>query len=291
MSPRAESRRAARQPPRNARAKPLASSGQLEAQWSRLHAGDREPWPQEASIAVLAKQEAGFASWLDTHARAGAFARDLQRAWLEFHAGRFRKAIELGSALGPLGASVANKAAAVDTLYAREASEVLATLSAAIERGEKAIELLPRYANAHYTLALVLGRYSQRISILRALATGLAGRVRTHLEKALELESHHAEAHVALGLYHAEIVSKLGAFAASMTYGASAEKALEHFRRAVRLAPQAPIVSIEYANGLLLIDADRYRAQARELYEHAAAFEPADAMELADVERARRGVP
>jgi len=283
MTSRAETGRAARQRPRQARPEPL------EAQWSRLHTGDREPWPEESEVKALAKKQTGFASWLETYGDPAALVRELRHAWREFHAGQFHKAIELGSDLGPLGACVANKAVAVDTLYARPTPQVLALLSAAIARGERAVEVLPRHPNAHYTLALVLGRYSQRISILKALAAGLAGRVRSHLEKTLTLESRHAEAHLALGLYHAEIVSKLGALAAAVTYGASQEKALEHFRRAMRLAPAAPIVRVEYANGLLLLDADRYRAQARELYEQAAACDPADAMEQADVARAQRG--
>jgi tetratricopeptide (TPR) repeat protein len=285
MNPRAECSRAARERRQPARAE------HLESQWSRLHAGDREPWPEEPAIAALAKKQAGFGAWLQTHGNPRALARELRHAWLEFHQGQFRKASARARDLGPLGACVANKAAAVETLYARDSQRVLALLSTAIERGEQAVEMLPQYPNTHYTLALVLGRYSQRISILKALAAGLAGRVRTHLEKTVALESHHAEAHVALGLYHAEIVNKLGALAAAVTYGASGEKALEHFRRALRLAPSAPIVRVEYANGLLLIDADRYRAEARELYEQAAACEPADAMEQADVERARRGLP
>src|SRR5450759_1023920 len=78
-----------------------------------------------------------------------------------------------------------------------------------------------------------LGRYSQRITILRALAEGLAGRVQSHLQRALALAPRHAEAHVALGLYHAEIVNKLGSLAASLTYGASRDKAIEHFQHAI----------------------------------------------------------
>jgi tetratricopeptide (TPR) repeat protein len=169
------------------------------------------------------------------------------------------------------------------------ASEALATLEAAVTRAEAAVETLPDYPNAHYLLALVLGRYSQRISILKALAEGLAGRVRSHLERTLQLEPRHAEAHLAFGLYHAEIVGKLGALAAALTYGAKGDAALEHFRRATRLAPDSPIVLMEHANGLLLLDARRFGDEARALYREAAALAPADAMERLDVERAKRG--
>ena len=139
-------------------------------------------------------------------------------------------------------------------------------------------------------LALALGRYSQRISIIKALANGIATRVRSHLDITLKLAPEHAEAHIALGLYHAEIVAKIGALLAGLTYQASGEAALEQFRRAIKLTPRSPIANIEYANGLLLLDAQKHREQAQELYARAAATEPADAMEQLDVERAQRGL-
>jgi tetratricopeptide (TPR) repeat protein len=277
-----------------ARSKPERgrSMGELRDRWERLHRGDREPWPDERLIGQCARRHAGFASWLEAGEGPAALSRALQQAWREFHAGEFRAAIEHGSRLGALGASAANKAAAVQTLHLKSfGPQHLRVLEAAIERGTAAAELLPDYPNGHYLLALVLGRYSQRISILKALAAGLAGRVRTHLERTLRLEPRHAEAHLAFGLYHAEIVAKLGALAAAVTYGASRDAALEHFTRALKLAPESPIVLMEYANGLLLLDGRRHREEAGELYRQAAALEPADAMERLDIERARLGPP
>ncbi len=270
-------------------ARTVAGAG-LRSRWERLHRGDCEPWPDAQRIERLAGKERAFAAFLERYAGPEALARELQSAWEEFHAGEFRAAIEHGERLGALGASVANKAAAVCTLYAPAgAPEALATLEAAVTRAEAAVETLPDYPNAHYLLALVLGRYSQRISILKALAEGLAGRVRSHLERTLKLEPRHAEAHLAFGLYHAEIIGKLGALAAALTYGASRDAALEHFGRAARLAPDSPIVLMEHANGLLLLDAQRNRDEARALYREAAALAPADAMERLDIERAQRG--
>lgn len=264
---------------------------QLHKLWDKLHHGDREPWPDPRYVARLGADETEFAEWLDAEGGAAAVAQQVQEAWREFHAGKFPKAIKLGSELGPLGASAANKAAAVGTLYAKPHSgQRRQLLEAGVTRGEAAVKMLPDYANAHYMLALVLGRYSQDISIIKAVAAGLATRVRTHLERALELEPRHAEAHLALGLYHAELIGKLGSIAASLTYGASSDKAIEHFERALKLAPASAIVHLEYANGLLVLNATRNRAQAEKLYGEAAAFEPIDAMEQADVERAKRGI-
>jgi tetratricopeptide (TPR) repeat protein len=259
--------------------------------WARLHVTDREPWPDERLIGRLAKEEARFATWLQSVDGAAAVAHDLQSAWEKFHEGDFHAAIDAGRRLGPLGAVVANKAAAVHCLYSKRGNtRELELLDAAVKRGEEAVAVLPEHANVHYTLALALGRYSQRTSILKALAAGVAGRVRTHLERTLELEPRHAEAHVAFGLYHAEIVAKLGALAASLTYGASGDAALVHLRRAVKLAPDSPIVQMEYANGLMLLDSKGNREEAKALYAKAATFAPADEMERLDVERARRGL-
>lgn len=276
-----------KEPPRPGR---RSAGGELRSRWEKLHRGDREPWPDAQRIERLAGRYPAFAASLEKYHGPEALARELQAAWEQFHAGEFRAAIGHGERLGPLGASVANKAAAVSTLYAPAgAPAALSTLEAAVARAEAAVAALPDYPNAHYLLALVLGRYSQRISILKALAEGLAGRVRSHLERTLRLEPRHAEAHLAFGLYHAEIIGKLGALAAALTYGANRDAALEHFARATQLAPDSPIVLMEHANGLLLLDASRNRDEARTLYREAAALAPADAMERLDVERAQRG--
>jgi hypothetical protein len=150
--------------PRGRAAPERHPAADLPARWEQLHQGDKEPWPEERAIAGFAERFPAFASWLEASGGPAELALGLQRAWREFHAGEFPAAIEHGSRLGPLGASVANKAAAVHTLYAQSfGPRELAMLAAAVKRGEAAVELLPEYPNAHYLLALVLGRYSQRI--------------------------------------------------------------------------------------------------------------------------------
>jgi tetratricopeptide (TPR) repeat protein len=264
---------------------------ELREHWGRLHHTDREPWPDARAIGKLAKAHPLLASPIEANGGASAVAEALQDAWRAFHSGAFARAIRGGEELGALGAAVANKAAAVESLYSkRNATQLLQGLESAIARGEQAVAQLPDHPNTHYTLALVLGRYSQRISILKALAAGLASRVREHLERTLSLEPRHAEAHIALGLYHAEIIGKLGSLAASLTYGATAGAAREHFRQALALAPSSPIVRMEYAHGLLLLDGKAHLREAQELYAQAAACDPADEMERLDVARAKRGL-
>jgi tetratricopeptide (TPR) repeat protein len=260
----------------------------LREHWAQLHRGDREPFPDLERIDTLAASARTLSELVERLGGAAAVAKGLQRAWAAFHNGQFADAIKLGGAQGAFGAAAANKAAAVHSLYAQlEPNPLAALLIEAGERGEAAVRLLPHEANVHYSLALVLGRYSQRLSILRALAQGMAERVRSHLERTLELEPQHAEAHVALGLFHAEIVAKLGSIAASLTYRTSASAAIKHFERAVELTPHSPIALMEYAHGLRLLDAGAHRREVLDLYQRAAACRPLDTVDQLDCKRAR----
>jgi tetratricopeptide (TPR) repeat protein len=242
--------------------KPYSYDGEsLKKAWDRLHAGDREPYPGTAP---------------------------LQQVWRAFHRGDFSDAISQGSKLGVQGASAANKAAAVAATYLEEDDgRAVRMLQEAAKRAEEATRKLSERANVWYMQAFVLGRYAQRVSIVKALAEGIGGTVHDALERCLELEPKHADAHIALGLYHAEIIDKIGALAGRLTYGADAAKSVKHFEQAIKLNPGSAIAYMEFANGLLMLHGDKQKARAVELYRKAAACKPADAMERLDVEQAK----
>jgi tetratricopeptide (TPR) repeat protein len=251
------------------------STGQLKDVWSRLHAGDREPFPDAGRLEGVDGDPAETASTLID-------------AWRAFHRGDFAKAVELADGLGLIGHAVANKACGIYADYLEEDDGVKqAIYKEGIERAEQAIEAFPDDANAHYFHAFLLGRYSQCLSVAKALAQGLGGKIRKSLERALELAPDHAEAHTAMGLYHAEIIDKVGKMVGSMTYGASATKAMECFERALELTPEAPIAQMEYGNALYMLYGDKRLSESNEAYRRAAELEPRDAMEFLDSEYAR----
>jgi tetratricopeptide (TPR) repeat protein len=232
----------------------------LKRRWPRLHQGDCEPCPRASAV---------------------------QQAWRLYHAGDFLRAAEEGLALGPDGVNVANKALAIHATYVEnQPARRLELFQQVAARGQEAATARPKAANAHYFRAMALGRYSQLISVARALTQGIAGQVKKGLEHALRLQPRHAEAHSALGLYHAEVVAKVGAFVGRLTHDATPEAALRHFARAVELNPDAPIAYLEYARGLELLYGRERAEQARELRERAARCKPMDAMEAFDVDRA-----
>lgn len=233
----------------------------LKKAWSRLHQGDQEPLPKDAAV-------------ID--------------AWIAFHAGDFEQAARSGLAAGGAGITVANKATAIYANYLEDNEKrKLALFEEVAGRAEKQQAAEPKNANAFYWQAYALGRYAQGISIAKALAQGIGGKVKSALETAIKLSPKHADAHIALAAYHAEVIDKVGSMIGGLTYGAKKDTALKLYETALKLMPDSAIARIEYANGLVLLEGKKALAKAEKLYAEAAACEPLDAMERLDVELAK----
>jgi tetratricopeptide (TPR) repeat protein len=232
----------------------------LKKQWARLHAGDAEPWPKDEAV---------------------------QAAWALFHAGQFQKAAEAGLKAGGDGITVANKAQAIYANYLEKSEKTkLALFLEVAERAETQARNEPKNPNAWYLMAYALGRYSQGISVAKALAQGLGSKVKGALETTIKLQPKHADAHIALGAFHAEVIDKVGKLLGK-TQGADASTGLKLYREALKLNPTSAIAMVEYANGLVMLEGDKKMAEAEKLYADAAACDPKDAMERLDVEMAK----
>jgi tetratricopeptide (TPR) repeat protein len=233
----------------------------LKKAWDRLHTGDAEPFPKDAAVV---------------------------EAWIAFHAGEFQKAAELGLKAGGAGITVANKATSIYANYIEENEKTkLALFEEVAQRAETLQGAEPKNANAFYWQAYALGRYAQGISIAKALAQGIGGKVKAALDTTVKLAPKHADAHIALGSYHAEIIDKVGSMIGGVTYGAKKDVGLKHYETALKLNPDSAIARIEYANGLVMLEGKKSLAKAEKLYEEAAGCEPLDAMERLDVEAAK----
>lgn len=232
----------------------------LKKKWARLHAGDAEPLPKDDKVLA---------------------------AWALFHAGEFQKAHDAGLKAGGAGITVANKAQSIYANYLEKSEKTrLAMFMEVSERAEAQQAEDPKNPNAYYWQAYALGRYSQGISVAKALAQGLGGKVKTALETAIKLQPRHADAHIALGAFHAEVIDKVGGLL-GRTQGASKDQGLLMYKTAIKLNPNSAIAMVEYANGLVMLEGEKKMKEAEKLYADAAAFDPADAMERLDVEMAK----
>ena len=186
-------------------------------------------------------------------------------AWRHYHAGAFADAVAAGRKAGGAGINAAVKAQMIYANYLeKSAAAKLALLEEAAGWADERRHDAPKDANAHYLYAYALGRYSQGISITKALAQGFGGKVKDALTTALKLEPKHADAHTAFGSYQAEIIDKVGGLVAGMTYGAKKDSALEHYQKALKLNPDSAIARIEYANGLIMLVRQGAHGRGRE---------------------------
>ena len=192
-----------------------------------------------------------------------------------------------GLAAGGAGITVANKAQGIYANYLEKSEKTkLAMFNEIVGRAEAQIAAEPDNPNAHYFLAYALGRYSQGISVTKALSQGLGGKIKTALETVIRLAPQHADAHIVLGAFHAEVIDKVGKLLGK-TQGADSATGLKMFKEALKLNPTSAIAMVEYANGLVMLEGDKKMKEAEKLYADAAACKPMDAMERLDVEMAK----
>ncbi|MDT8989864.1 hypothetical protein RQP54_03215 [Curvibacter sp. APW13] len=225
----------------------------LRRLWSRLHASDAEPLP-------------------DTDR--------LTEAWCHFHSGQFEKAVALGLALGAQGHNVANKAACIHASYLepsekqRHAVFLDVARRAADDCGKD-----PHNASAHFWHGYALGRYSEGISVTKALAMGIGSKTKQALETSIALRPDRADAYVALAMFHADIIDKVGALIAHMTYGVRRDTGMALFSKALSLSPQSPYVLVACAQGRQMLESTGDDGGTQALYQHALRMQPADAHE------------
>ncbi|MET0265277.1 MAG: hypothetical protein ABW202_06665 [Duganella sp.] len=236
----------------------------LRQAWPVLHSGDLEPFPSHPALV---------------------------QAWIAFHAGEFERAARLGLDVGVNGYAVAHKAICIYTQYLEtNPRKKIATFECVAERCERQQREQPDNPSGYYWHGYALGYYSTGISVVKALAQGLGAKVRHSLDATVRLAPGRADARVALGVYHSEIIDKVGAVIGGLTYGVKKEESYRQFQKALELNPDSVIARIEYGRALLLLDGKRRAAEAHALFQQAAAGAARDATERLDIAAAQQAL-
>ncbi|WP_034383828.1 tetratricopeptide repeat protein [Deinococcus sp. YIM 77859] len=179
---------------------------------------------------------------------APASAQSLQAAQSLYDQGKWQEAANAAAALNTsAGFALAAEATTAGASVSPDAQKK-ALFAKAQEYARQAIAKDANNADAYFELARAQGRLAQFVGILQSL--NLAGDMKKNLEQALRLKPNMASAYVALGLWHANLVSKGGA--ATLLTGAKKNQIVPNFEKAIALEPNVAIHRIEYANALLL---------------------------------------
>lgn len=214
---------------------------------------------------------------------------DLLDGWTAFHNGDFAQAALLAQAMGDAGLALLNESTAVYASYVepREATR-LGLLRQVAARAQQQLDTQPNDVAALFWLAFALGRHAQAVSVARALAQGLGSQIKSTLERLIALQPRHADAHFALGAFHAEVIDKVGPLVGHMTYDVRASTAQALFVRGLALNPHSAGGHIEYARALVALYGEDRLDEATQLYERAAAIEPLDCRDRLVQELARQ---
>jgi len=206
-------------------------------------------------------------------------AQTLEQARAAHADGRFVEAAELSAALETSeGYALAAQALAMQGYVFAKEEDKQGLFQRAVELAEESVRLDPANPEAHIQLAHARGRYAQTIGFLQAVTGGYATKVRDSVEEALRLDPDKAAGHLSLATWHAEVVHAAGGMARFL-YGATGKKARGHYERALELMPDAKVVCVEYAYGLLLLDEEGNREEARRLLERAVKKPSKDAVD------------
>jgi hypothetical protein len=161
-----------------------------------------------------------------------------------------------------------------------QSRDIDGALNLAASNARRALDLNPRSVEARLNLALAYGMMGKRATLGDAIAHNYAGRGRQLLNQALTLAPNNARAHALLGAWHFEVLRRGGRLGA-LTYGARLSAGMAEFRTAAALAPDDPLIPLQFALALLQRDPVGNAASAEPLLVRASALPIHDALEAA----------
>ncbi len=210
-------------------------------------------------------------------------AASLEDAKTLFNNGKFSEALKVALTLE----SSAGYALAARSLFEfsnQQPKEArLAILEQAEKYAQKAVKLDAQNADAYFELGATTGQLGNLRGAAYAFASGVAVTVRENFEKAIALDPKHTSAMIALGSWHAEIVSRGVGF----LYGGKPEKVFSLFESAVQIAPKSVTVRLTYAKAVLKLDGQKYRDAAKSQLEVAVKLEASSFLEKRALESAK----
>jgi len=144
------------------------------------------------------------------------------------------------------------------------------TADDAFEIAEQAIRLDPRLPEGHLQAAISLALKGARMSPVRALLSGVAGKARSRIDAALALDADNPWALSTSAAWRIEVARRGG----GALYGADPEKGREEFMKARALAPDNISIAYECALRLLADGRADWRADGLAALDDALAATP-----------------
>jgi tetratricopeptide (TPR) repeat protein len=209
-------------------------------------------------------------------------AASLEDARTLFSKGQFAEAAKIAASLETSEGYAFAARALFEYSSSQPKDSRLEILDGAEKYAQKAVALDPKNADAYFELGATTGQIGYLRGAAYAFASGVAVTARENFEKAISLNPKHVSAMIALGSWHAEIVSRGVGF----LYGGKLEKVFSLFDTAILTAPKSIAVRLNYAKSLLKLD-PKYRDGAKAQLEVAVKLEAVDYLEKRALESSK----
>lgn len=205
--------------------------------------------------------------------------------------GAFLEAAHRGEEIGSVGGLVlAARSLIAYGAYLAKPDEQVALFGRALDLVARVLVQEPDNLEAHLQTVNGLGHISRVQGHVTSHFKGYAKTAKKHLKRAKKIAPENPWVHALYGAWHAEIAVHAPRVIAFAYYGASKKKAVRYFDRAITLGADNPVILAEYGNAILMIDWQRNRDKARELYEKSLEIEPRNAFERLVRARTRRSL-
>lgn len=191
--------------------------------------------------------------------------------------GEFREAAAMARELRTSeGMALAARAELAEGDYLAPRSSRRDEFEQAARDAREAIALDPQNPEGHLYLAVALGFLGRIDGSIVAHFAGYAEEAREHIDRALAIAPANPWANALLGGWNLEIVRDGGPIGESL-YGASLEKGVSAYERALALDAGNVAIAYQYALQLVALGGDTRRAEARRVLADALVSRPNDA--------------
>lgn len=209
-------------------------------------------------------------------------------ALVAFQSGKFLEAAYVGrDAPDSRDWSLAARALLAQVLIDADPRANAMLLEESIALSQKALAAEADSVEARLDLAFALGIKGRRVGKLEAVRRGYAAEGKHLIDEALARDPDNAWAYAMLGGWHYEVLRRGGKIGARL-YGASIERGLAAFDRAMRLGPDDPAIALQYAVALLGANPEKNAEKARTLLALAGEAQPVDAVAAIMIKEANR---
>lgn len=267
---------------------------QVKEKWDYLMRGLRVPYPSAAYLQKMFKRYPFLKDGITDFD--GDFKKLEKRyvaVWRKFFAGDFQDARNEGRELGPLGLVPSMFSQLMYALYLADRQSVkymmlqdVANQAEAmfkqLDQAQKDPEAQAVAIVARLGYAYAIARIAEESPIPIVIARRYIGKIKGNSELITEIMPDHPLGHAFRAGVDAGIMRRVGKFTGRMTYGARTTTVEESFRKALKLAPDIPIVSYEYANALIYMNRKRDLNKSMKYLEDATKMRPQYSMDALD---------